>query len=64
MTAHLLGLVDAHGRNISCSSNKGIGNRTGQIVKLHKSCSHGVAEIRPSNGSSKVSRRLQAVSAI
>jgi hypothetical protein len=43
---------------------KGVGNRTGIIVKLHKSCSHGVAEIRPSNGARKVSRRLQMVGSI
>jgi hypothetical protein len=36
----------------------------GRIVKLHKSCSHGLAEIKPLDGSSKVSRRLQMVSAI
>lgn len=30
----------------------------GRIVKLHKSCSSGVAEIRPGDGSHKVSRRL------
>lgn len=38
--------------------------RTGRLVKLHKSCHFGVAEIRPDDGSKKLARRLQHVSAI
>ena len=30
----------------------------GKILKLHRSCSSGVAEIRPHDGTHKVSRRL------
>ena len=30
----------------------------GRIVKLHQSCTSGLAEIRPSDGTRKVSRRL------
>lgn len=37
---------------------------TGTIHKLHKSGSSGVAEIKPSNGSHKVSRRLIHVSSL
>lgn len=35
--------------------------RTGRIVKLHSSGSQGVAMIKPSDGSKKISRRLQHV---
>ena len=40
----------------NCNPNIG-----GRIVKLHKSGSHGSAEIKPSSGEAKVTRRLQHV---
>ena len=43
-------------------STKGKGVSEGRIVKLHNSSASGVAEIRPSDGSRKVSRRLIHVS--
>ena len=33
----------------------------GTIAKLHRSCRYGMAEIRPINGTAKVTRRLQYV---
>ena len=36
-------------------------NISGRIVKLHKSGSHGSAEIKPSSGEAKITRRLQHV---
>ena len=43
-------------RNVSGSEF--IDRNFGTVVKLHKSCSSGVAEIKPSNGTAKISRRL------
>jgi hypothetical protein len=37
------------------------GTETGIILKLHKSGRKGVAEIKPSHGGAKVSRKLQGV---
>ena len=37
------------------------GKETGTISKLHKSGRNGVAEIKPSRGGAKVSRKLQGV---
>ncbi len=37
------------------------GRRPGVIVRLHRSCRQGTAEIRPADGSRKVTRRLQFV---
>ena len=48
--------------NIGSSRSPLVVSDGGQIVKLHKSGSMGVAEIRPSSGAAKVSRRLQHVS--
>lgn len=42
-------------------STKGAPERHGRIHKLHKSCAAGLAEIKPSDGKKKVSRRLQCV---
>ena len=41
-----------------------ISTGTGTILKLHKSGKGGVAEIKPSNGSAKCSRRLMHVTSL
>ena len=45
-------------------TTKGQPERHGRIHKLHKSCAAGLAEIKPSDGTRKVSRRLQCVGKI
>lgn len=42
---------------------KGQMPEAGRIVKLHRSCRFGVAEIRPEGGGRKLARRLQHVQA-
>jgi tRNA A58 N-methylase Trm61 len=58
------------GQLVEYQTNKGssklplVITRHGRIVKLHQSCSHGVAEIKPLDGTKKISRRLQMVTGI
>lgn len=57
------GMVDQYkiGDHVSYQDTKSGAVVTGKVVKLHNSCAAGVAEIRPDNGSKKLSRRLQHV---
>jgi len=54
--------TDREGNIIKVLKQTSPGRETGTISKLHKSGRNGVAEIRPSTGGKKVSRKLQGVS--